>query len=109
MAYTSLELLKQHVRADDFASDDDYLLHLLEAAEQSVAKYTNRSLADLLELGGGDMFPADLTHAILLICGHWYNQRESVSTVQMHAVPHALESLVRPYRILITDASESEE
>ncbi len=109
MAVTSLELLKQHVRADDFADDDEYLLHLLDAAELSIVHYTNRSLADLLELGGGKDFPADLTHAILLICGHWYNQRESVSAQQMHAVPHALESLIRPYRVLITDTSDTEE
>lgn len=100
MATTKLELLKKHVRADDFSDDDDYLLHLLSAAEEYVYTATNRTSAELLEMGGGDALPATLQQAVLLIAGHWYNQREAVSGVQMAEVPYTLQALVKPYRKL---------
>lgn len=99
MAVVSLALFKKHVRADDFADDDDYLSHLLETAEAAVITATNRTEAELTEMGNGEI-PAPIRHAILLIGAHWYNQRESVSTVQMHAVPDSLQALIKPYRKL---------
>lgn len=99
MAVVSLALFKKHVRADDFADDDEYLEHLLEAAETAVITATNRSQEELEQMGGGEM-PIPIKHAIMLIGAHWYNQRESVGSVQMHAVPDSLQALIRPYRKL---------
>ncbi len=99
--YVSLDLFKTHVRADDFADDDDYLEHLLESAEVSVVQYTN-STADELEDAEGNL-PLPLVHAVLLLAGHWYNQREAVAATQMHAIPMCVQSLVRPYRRLVRD------
>ena len=39
----NLELLKKHVRADDFNADDEYLQHLLEAAEAYAGTSTKRT------------------------------------------------------------------
>lgn len=100
MATVDLELFKKHVRADDFADDDEYLAHLLDAAETSVVTYTNRSLGELRAMGEGTL-PTPIVHAVLMLGAHWYNQRESVSSVQMHAVPDALQTLVKPYRRLV--------
>ena len=100
MSLTALSLLKAHVRADDFSEDDTYLQHLLDTAEQHVADSTNRSLADLVELGGGER-PYSITHAVLLIAGHWYNQREAVAGVAMAEVPYTLQALLKPYRRLV--------
>lgn len=99
MAVVSLALFKKHVRADDFADDDEYLEHLLDAAETAVITATNRSQEELEQMGGGKM-PTPIKHAIMLIGAHWYNQRESVSSVQMHAVPDSLQALIKPYRKL---------
>lgn len=99
MAVVSLALFKKHVRADDFADDDEYLEHLLEVAETTVITATNRSQEELEQMGGGKM-PTPIKHAIMLIGAHWYNQRESVSSVQMHAVPDSLQALIKPYRKL---------
>lgn len=104
MATVDLALLKKHVRADDFADDDEYLTHLLNAAEQYVYTATNQTEANLLELGGGAL-PATLQQAVLLIAGHWYNQREAVSGVQMAEVPYTLQALIKPYRILVSDTT----
>lgn len=99
MAVVSLALFKKHVRADDFADDDEYLEHLLEVAETSVIIATNRTAEELCESGDGD-FPKPLIQAIMMLAAHWYNQRESVSGVQMHEVPDTLQALVKPYRKL---------
>lgn len=106
MATVDLELLKKHVRADDFADDDEYLAHLLDAAEQYVCTATNRDAAELLEMGGCEKLPAMLQQAVLLIAGHWYNQREAVSGVQMAEVPYTLQALIKPYRKLANDTTE---
>jgi hypothetical protein len=92
-------LLKAHVRADDFADDDDYLMHLRDTAEEWVLNATHRTDAELREMGGGE-YPKSLQHAMLLIAAHWYNQRESVSNTQMYVVPDALQALIKPYRKL---------
>lgn len=99
MAVVSLALFKMHVRADDFADDDEYLEHLLGAAETAVITATNRSQEELEQMGSGKM-PTPIKHAIMLLGAHWYNQRESVSSVQMHAVPDSLQALIKPYRKL---------
>lgn len=108
MAVVSLALFKKHVRADDFADDDTYLSHLLEVAEVSVINATNRTEQELTD-GNAGKFPAPLQHAIMMLAAHWYNQRESVSSVQMHEVPDSLQSLVKPYRKLVSDASRENE
>lgn len=95
----NLELLKKHVRADDFSDDDEYLQHLLEAAEAYVCTSTKRTDEELQELGDGE-WPKPLQQAVLLAAGHWYNQREAVSGVQMAEVPYTLTALVKPYRKL---------
>ena len=99
MAVVSLALFKSHVRADDFAEDDEYLDHLLQTAESAVIMDTNRSLDELVQMGGG-VFPTPIKHAILMLGAHWYNQRESASIAQMHAVPDSLQALIKPYRKL---------
>lgn len=99
MGTVDLALFKKHVRADDFADDDDYLRHLLDTAEQSVVRATNRSAEELSEMGGGSL-PTTLTHAVMMLAAHWYNQREGVSTSQMSEVPYTIQSLVKPYRKL---------
>lgn len=99
MSVVSLELLKKHVHADDFADDDVYLTHLLEAAETSVRTATNREWCELFDITGN--FPAPLKHAVLMLAAHWYNQRESVSSVQMYEVPDSLQALIKPYRRLV--------
>lgn len=103
MAVVSLALFKKHVRADDFADDDEYLAHLLEAAEVSVIAATNRSVQELADGNAGE-FPTPLKQAVMMLAAHWYNQRESVSSVQMHQVPDSLQTLVKPYRKLVGDA-----
>ena len=100
MAVVSLALFKKHVRADDFADDDEYLQHLLDTAESADITATNRTQEELAQMGNGHDVPTPIKHAIMMLGAHWYNQRESVSNVQMHAVPDSLQALIKPYRKL---------
>ncbi|MCM1029738.1 MAG: head-tail connector protein [Pseudoflavonifractor sp.] len=100
MAYTSLALLKAHVRADDFSDDDVYLAHLLEAAETMVVRSTRRPLPWLLAKGAGRL-PVELTQAILLLAGEWYATREAATQGEMKPIPYGVEALIKPFRNII--------
>ena len=77
-----------------------YLQHLLDTAESAVITATNRTQEELAQMGNGHDVPTPIKHAIMMLGAHWYNQRESVSNVQMHAVPDSLQALIKPYRKL---------
>lgn len=94
-----LTLLKKQVRADDFNQDDVYLQHLLDAATETVITYTNREREELVD--DGENLPKMLQQAVLMLAAHWYNQRESVSSVAMHEVPDSVQTLVKPFRRLV--------
>lgn len=94
--FTSLALLKTHVRADDFDDDDTYLAHLLEVAETVVVKATRRSIGELTDMAAGQ-FPAELTHAALLLAGEWYATREAATAAELKPIPFGVEALIRPY------------
>ena len=104
MATVDLALLKKHVHADDFTADDTYLQHLLDAAEAHVIGMTNRTAAELMVPGSSEgtaVLPVQLQQAVIMLAGHWYNQREAVSGVQMAEVPYSLQALVKPFRQLV--------
>lgn len=97
---TDLATLKKHLMADDFTNDDDYITSLGEAAEMHVQRIIGRSVADIF-VEHGNMLPPDLEHAIRLLVGHWYNQREAVSSASMNEVPLGMYSLLAPFRQLV--------
>lgn len=105
MAIVDIQLFKQHVRADDFSDDDQYLAHLLAAAEEYITTATNCTNDELLAAGGGK-YPVRLQQAVLLIAGHWYNQREAVSGVQMTEVPYTAQAIIKQFRKLVNKPTE---
>ncbi len=94
MGYVSFHRVKQAVRADDFNDDDEYLMFLTEAAEEHVIKRIRRQPNEIMDNG---VLPLPLQQAILLLVGHWYNQREAVASAQLADVPLGFEALVRPF------------
>lgn len=107
MAVVSLALFKKHVRADDFADDDELMQHYVDAAEAWVIQATNRTEDELQDESGN--YPAQIKQAVLLLAAHWYNQRESVAGVEMRQVPDTLQALIKPFRKLAKDASGTDE
>lgn len=101
MTYLDLTLLKQHLNIEpDFTDDDEYISFLEEAAGQAVEKYIDFPLEKLVD-EDTQKLPQAVIHAILLLVGTWYNQRESVGASVM-PIPNAFEllcDLFRDYRI----------
>lgn len=76
--YITLELAKQHLNLEpDFTEDDEYLMLLIEAAEQAVRVHVNDDLEEIAEKNGG-CIPAPLFQAMLLMIGNLYQNRELV-------------------------------
>ena len=73
----SLEQAKKHLLIDDsFTADDLYILDLITVAEDSVSQHLNVALDELLV--GGSLPPA-VIHAMLLLIGNLYANREPVA------------------------------
>lgn len=48
---------------------------------------------------GFDTVPADLRHAILMLVGHLFENREATSSVKVEKVPMAVETILNRYRV----------
>lgn len=91
--YITLEEIKQHLQIDSgYTEEDDYLLMLGEVSEEAVSQHINRSV---LYSGG---VPAPIKHAVLLMCGHLYSNREiNVIGTIVTKIPLSFEYLLSPY------------
>lgn len=68
------------------------------------AVMTGVNMVTITYVAGADALPDDLTdvkHAILLLIGHWYMNREAVSADAVKEVPLAVESLLQNYRWIL--------
>lgn len=102
-----IDTVKQHCRVEADFTDDDGLLGIYTgAASRYVETWTRRTLFETESSPGyadaedpilmGD----DVKAAMLLLIGHWYENRESVAIGDTAvAIPFAVEALLQPYRI----------
>lgn len=78
--YISLDLAKKHLNLESgFTEDDEYILGLIEAAEQAVEVHVNEPLEKIAAKNEGCL-PIPLLHASLLMIGNLYQNREIVGT-----------------------------
>lgn len=92
-----LEIIKKHLNIDsDFCDDDNYLVALAEVAEKAVEKHIDTKLEDIAE--EEDDIPSPLLHAMLLMIGNLYANRESVSYSTAVEVPKSYDYLLSLYR-----------
>ena len=97
-------ILKKHLNIDeDFISDDEYLKALCKAAECAVENHIARPLSEIVDEHG--RLPAAVKHAILLLVGHFYSNRESVSFASASEIPLAYQYLLQPYKSYAFDTS----
>lgn len=83
--YIDLDTIKQHLIIDH-NEDDRYLADLETVAENAVCKDLNLySLKEIEDCSG--MLPASVVHAMLLLIGSMYANRESVSYGSPHEIP----------------------
>lgn len=89
--YTTLERAREHLNIlpGECEEDNSYILHLIISAEHATAKRLNlKSLGDLINPDTG-YIPEDITHAVLLLVGSWYNARETFSNQSASPLPHS--------------------
>lgn len=95
--YLLVNDVKKHLNIDvDFIEDDKYIGHLIEVAQQVVEKNIDRPLSDL-EDNSGDL-PESLLHAMLLMIGNFYANRESVAFASATNVPYSYQYLIDLFR-----------
>lgn len=94
MIYVTLEEIKQHLNID-FSDEDVYLSDLIEVAQTSVEMAISTPLTDYVV--GGKLNPM-LRHAIKILAGNFYANRESVAYAEPRPIPYTLDYLVKPFR-----------
>ncbi len=106
MTMIELNTVKEHCRIDaDFAGDDSLLEIYTGAAKRYVETWTRRKL---YETSSDEGFAEDEDHllldddiriAMLLMIGHWYENREISVTGTISTLPLAVDVLLQPHRI----------
>ena len=96
----ALATVKAHLRLhrDD---EDDYIRQLVAAAISHCESWTGRTLvaptppASLVD----DQLPLypDIAHGLLMLIGHWYENREMTAERTLPEVPAATHALWQPY------------
>lgn len=93
----TLEQAKTHLLVDlDYLSDDSYIQDLILVAEDTIKQHLDVSSLSDLEVGGE--LPPALTHAMLLMIGNLYSNREPVSFVTATKIPYTYEYLIGLYK-----------
>lgn len=90
--YIALSEAKKHLLIDrDFKEDDEYILALIDTAEEAVSKNLNTQLDSITE--GGEL-PPSVKAAILLLIGNLYANREPVAYTSVNKVPYTFDYLI---------------
>lgn len=95
--YIDAEDIKKHLNID-YDEDDGYLTQLVEAAESAIERFIQQPL-EQLEDENGDI-PAALKHAVRLMVGGFYANREPVAFATATEIPFGLMFLIMQYRKL---------
>lgn len=93
--FVTLEMIKTHLNIEQDYRDErlhNYLLHLREVAFLVVQ---NHICSDLATLNGNKKA---IGHALLLLIGTYYLQRESIGTSSMKECPHTLQYILDQYK-----------
>lgn len=95
--YVELDIAKKHLNIEpDFTEDDEYILGLIDMAEQAVRVHTNEDFDKLAEDNGGCL-PAPLFQAMLLMIGNMYQNREPIGNKDLE-LPFNYRYLIDLYR-----------
>ena len=77
--YLTIEQAKKHLNLEaEFIEDDSYITSLIQVAEAAVELHINQKLVDVAAING-EVLPLPLLHAMLLMIGNLYANREMIS------------------------------
>lgn len=95
--HIDLKTIKKHLNLDeDYTEDDEYVMYLENVAENVVEKHIDKTLEEIIAEEGE--VPTPLLHAMLLLIGNLYDNRESVAYNQVVEVPNTLNYILSLYR-----------
>ena len=94
MEYVTIEELKKHLNID-FSDDDAYLADILKTSIMSVEMAIKTPLEEYVKDGE---FNPMLKHAIKILAGNFYANREPVSFATPSVVPYTLTYLIKPFK-----------
>lgn len=97
MTYLNLDLIKTHLNLQNFSDDDKYLQHLGSAVEFVVERDIDKKLTTIAQENGGEL-PPSLLHAMLLLLGTYYANRENISYASCVEVPKTYAYICDLYR-----------
>lgn len=96
--FLTLEEIKKQLNIDpQFTEDDNYLLSLGEVAEKAVEKHIDMKLELVASKNGGAM-PSPLLHAMKLMVGNLYENREPVAYAGAVEIPLSYQYLLSLYK-----------
>lgn len=83
--YITLEEARRHLILDeDFHDDDEYIRQLIVVCEDTIEKMIDKPLNTCLKRG--ELIPS-LKHAVLLLLGSYYANRESITYGNAKEIP----------------------
>lgn len=91
--------LKKHLNVDH-SEDDDYIAELENVAESSIETYLQRPLSDYTEYfdDGTCVTKPAIRHAVRLLVGMWYANREPVAFAGATELPFTVNALLIPLK-----------
>lgn len=85
--YIQLYQVKKQINIDeDFRDDDEYLVDLINVAEQMVENHIDDKLEEIAK-ANGNCLPRPLIQAMLLFIGNLYANRESIAFASSSEIP----------------------
>lgn len=104
MSTTTIEKLRGQCRIDiDDTTEDEFLMLYYGAARRQAENYINRKLYDETVPESdpdGLLIADDILLALMLLVGHWYENREQVTDGGKMNIPFGFTSLLVPYRFI---------
>jgi len=102
--YDDIDGLEQTLTADNYVLDnvnEPGWVIPIEAGWPATVDAINAVRVDYVAGWEAGTFPPDLKFGILMLVGHWYNNREAVSGDNMSEPPHSVHRIIHNYRAFI--------
>ncbi|CDK69182.1 head-tail connector protein [Klebsiella pneumoniae] len=100
---TTIEMLRAQCRIDiDDTTEDEVLTLYYGAARRKAENFINRHLYEEVPETDPDglVIADDILLALMLLVGHWYENREESSDAAKTSIPFGFTSLIEPYRYI---------
>lgn len=96
--YLNIELAKRHLNVDEWYHDDDnYIGGLCSVAEDAVRTHLDDNL-DVIAADNDGSLPDSIIHAMLLLVGNLYANREGIAFANGVEIPYSYKYLLDPYK-----------